>query len=210
MSELVNIVPKEYWWLAVMLITAYFVLMYFPKSIMSWNGIKKNKAELIKEALNYDFLNEETKAHFQNQLEAEYFKLTTGIVSDTPLRLKILEIINKSKGEAKLLMFKRAMRFISFRDGVISFTHSKKDKRSAIVNNILAMLLFFLCLGFTAVQFGTFIDGTYTVDSVIFSLFFIPYLFWMAAVFLIDAQRYFSAVKLEEVVRRLELNDPKL
>jgi len=41
MSELINIVPKEYWWLAVMLITAYFVLMYFPKSIMSWNGIKK-------------------------------------------------------------------------------------------------------------------------------------------------------------------------
>lgn len=207
MSELINIVPKEYWWLAVMLITAYFVLMYFPKSIMSWNGIKKNKIEVIKEALSHDFLNEETKVYFRNQLEAEYFKLANGIITDTPLRLKMLDIISKSKHEVTVPIFKSARRFISFKRGVISFTYRTEDKLFAIVNNILAMLLFFLCLGFAAVQFGTFIEGTYTVGSVIFSLFFIPFLLWMAAVFLIDAQRYYSAVKLEEVMRRLELND---
>jgi len=97
----------------------------------------------------------------------------------------MLDIISKSKHEVTVPIFKSARRFISFKRGVISFTYRTEDKLFAIVNNILAMLLFFLCLGFAAVQFGTFIEGTYTVGSVIFHCFLSHFCFGWQLFFLL-------------------------
>jgi hypothetical protein len=100
------------------------------KIVDFYEAKKRHRIEKLKEALDNNFVRSLSKEYLEKEIEAEYFRLTTGIYLEREFREKILSIHQQAKGELSFSHFRRALPHLVFEKGEIQVSISRTDKFS--------------------------------------------------------------------------------
>ena len=105
-------------------------LVINSQKILDYYELRKQlRIEKLKEALSSEHVKNNTRAHLENELEAEYFSLATGISLERDFREAIIEAHKASNGNVRFVQFKRALPHIEFNDKVLSVVVSKEKQQ---------------------------------------------------------------------------------
>lgn len=109
---------------------------------------ERNKARISKltEALQCEHLSELTKIHLQEELATEHFKRSTGIRAEKQLRDALIKVHKNTNGELRFEHFKRAIRYLSFKDNQLTVHISKYEEWSFRYNMLFGVVFAFLGL----------------------------------------------------------------
>jgi len=114
---------------AVVIIAVAFVFNY-KNIIIFIDERKKAKIAKLNEALKCPYIEEVTKTYLQNQLAAEQFKITTGVFLEKEFREALIKAHSDAQGEVAFTHFKRALRYITFKDAGLEIKLSLYDHLS--------------------------------------------------------------------------------
>ncbi len=107
---------------------------------------KESKNKSIKEIISNEHISEDVKNLMQEKLNALSFETATGIYAENPLRGKIIEKYNESKGEMSLHQIKMAMPHIKHKNDEIKVEIGSWEKIEFYATNAGALLLMLFSL----------------------------------------------------------------
>lgn len=127
-------------------IAIVFAMILNIEKIMSFlDSRKKQRIELLKEAIEIPEIKEDLKSHFKNEIENEYFRLVHKVTMDKNIRELALEKYELLGGKVAFRHFKRASSHFVIVDGKLEIKITKFDWFSFYYN---------LIAGFAVVIFG--------------------------------------------------------
>ncbi len=130
----------------IVVVVAAVALIFNAQKILEFVERRKQiRIENLEKALCSEYVNGLTKEHLKEELEAEYYNLTTGIYKNKKFREAIIEAYNSSDGSVNFTQFKRALPHIKFHNSKLSVVITKTEK---------AFFYFFNVFGFMLLVFG--------------------------------------------------------
>ncbi|MBL1320844.1 MAG: hypothetical protein COA63_007250 [Methylophaga sp.] len=84
------------------------VLFNASKILNFFDGVKKRRIDLLKEASSIRSLNENLKNHFEDEIEGEYFSLIHKVKMDKGLRDACIALYKKAERRLPFVHFLRA------------------------------------------------------------------------------------------------------
>ena len=105
--------------LAVVIISVALVFNY-KKIIEFFEERKKAKLKSLTDALSCEHVSGATKEHLINEVEAEHFKVATGVSLEREFREAVINAHKNAKGNLSFLVFKRALPHLKFQDSELS------------------------------------------------------------------------------------------
>ena len=168
--------------LLVVALVAVALVINSQKILEYYESRKRLRIEKLKEALASEHVKDSTRTHLEDDLEAEYFNLATGINLERDFREAIIKAHQSSDGDIRFVHFKRAMPHIKFNNKALSVVITPAEKASYLFNNLFGSLigLFGLTLlilpglfkGATIIQILTFLGmGLFFIVVAMFMLF---------------------------------------
>lgn len=114
--------------LVVLLVVAFiYVIKNFETMFKSWTAFRTSRIAAIKQAIEASAENSALQQCYQTELEAEHFRLVSGIATTSEFRKSILDLLSKSDGKLTLSMIKRSQEFRDSDKDVISIKLTKKN-----------------------------------------------------------------------------------
>ena len=134
-----------------------FIIFNWKKIVDYYGEHKKSKINAIIEALKCEYVDGSTKAHLEESLATEHFRISTGIKLEKEFREALIKAHKETKGELSFKHFKRALPNLEYSAKKLHIKISWLDKIFCIINWICAFVLIITAI---AVCYTMFIHRT--------------------------------------------------
>lgn len=144
--------------LALLVVAFIYVIKNFETMFKSWTVFRTSRISAIKQAIEASAANPALQQCYQTELEAEHFRLVSGIATTPEYRKSILDLLSKSEGKLTLSMIKRSQEFRDSDKDVISIKLTKKNhwyREVAYWCGLFSFLMFMLLSAFFIYQLTT-------------------------------------------------------
>lgn len=178
----------------VMIILVVFLFNY--KKIVEFFE-ERRKARIVKlnEALECEFIKDQTKKHLEDELAAEHFNIVTGIKLEKNFREALIKTYQKMNGEVAFIHFKRAIPHLYFRNSDIEVKISLFEKIRYLFNFVF---------GITLAIFGFYIMTSLKATSILDMLYQVGiglFIFVMSLMMLYQTFSVESARKIQKFIK---------
>jgi len=144
----------------IFIIFVFIAIYIFIYSLKNWKQFfdyygehKKSKINAISEALKCEYVDGLTKAHLEESLATEHFRISTGIKIEKEFQEALLKAHKETKGELSFRHFKRALSKIEYEGEKLHIKISWVDKSFCIINWICALVLIVSAIGICFTMF---------------------------------------------------------
>jgi hypothetical protein len=188
--------------LVVLLVVAFiYVIKNFETMLRSWTLYRTSRISAIKRAIEASAENQALKKCYQMELEAEHFRLVSGIATTPEYRKSILDLLSKSEGKLTLSMIKRSQEFRDSDKDLISIKLTKKNQRYRDIAywcGLLSFLIFILLSAFFIYQLFTIpITEFKNMGADLSNISMFAFLTWF---FVRNLIAYNSALRVKEIL----------
>lgn len=90
------------------------MLRNVTRTVDVYNLFKNMRLKKLKAAVASSHVKGQTRKYLENELEAEHFKLSTGIYLERAFRERVIEIYQLAHGELSLLCFRQALPYMQY------------------------------------------------------------------------------------------------
>lgn len=187
--------------LALLVVAFIYVIKNFETMFKSWTVFRTSRISAIKHAIEASAENPALKICYQMELEAEHFRLVSGIATTPEYRESILDLLSKSEGKLTLGMIKRSQEFRDSDKDLISIKLTKKNHRSRDIAywcGLFSFLMVMLLSAFFIYQLITTpITEFNNMGAYLSNIAMFAFLAWL---FVNNLIAYNSAVRVKEIL----------
>lgn len=189
MTELVFSAFEKYGVAGVFVTLGFTIIVNLKNIFPLFDNYKKRRLNLLKEATSDENVNDQIKAHIQDEIDSEYFKLTHGVKVEKNKAICILNTHNKLGSSVPLRSYLNAVNYIFPQNGIMNIEVRKSDKISHYYNTFIAFL-FFLTVPVIAALGSTANNAIDMLICYLFAFLMMGISIWMFA----STRHYSSAV----------------
>jgi hypothetical protein len=168
---------------------------------------KKHRNEMLENALNHEFLDENVRATIQESRNSFYFEAATGITANKQLRAQIIGLGDRSDGKITISKLVKVKDYLNLKEGKIGVEVTTSDVVLAVFNLLLALfvagLVYVLVIAILAPSGNTITQKSAFLFSAVVLSAYIGYLFSKAVIAWI-------AKKTSKIIKEIESKEVNL
>jgi len=172
-------------------------MIWKHKKIMEFiSTLKKNQIVKLSEALDCKYIQGLTRTHLEEELAAEHFKRTMGIVVKKECREALIQAYSNTKWQHNFSDFKEVIPYMVYKDNVIKIRIPKIERLTYGVNIFVSSIL--TLFGLSLLIYVTYIKTEHVLDSFVTGTIFIGVAFFM----LYQTRPYILAKKVASLLKK--------
>lgn len=189
--------------IVVLVVMAFiYVIKNFETMFKSWTVFRTSRISAIKQAIEASAANPAIQQCYQTELEAEHFRLVSGISTTPEYRKSILDLLSKSEGKLTLSMIKRSQEFRDWDSPQVSVKLTTRHyvwKLVAFIFGIVSFLIAFVSLSYLIFSISLQMQDT---NYRLFFSYFVLFAF-ASCFFVREVGSYYNAARVKQVLNSL-------